>query len=57
MILATIALLPFTLIVSGVILYLGYVWLTCIGVALGIMPHALLEIYKMNPAMPKRRHS
>ena len=57
MILATVALLPFILIMSGVILYLGYVWLTCIGVAFGIMPHALLEIYKMNPALPKHRHS
>lgn len=35
---------------------LGKVWLSCIGVALGVVLHMILEVYKMDLRKPKHRH-
>jgi len=37
---------------SFVALWLGYVWLSCVGVALGANLHVLYEVYKMDLKVP-----
>jgi CHASE2 domain len=40
-------------VLSFVTLSLGYVWLSCIGVALGVVLHVIYEVYKMDLRVPE----
>jgi CHASE2 domain-containing sensor protein len=49
MIAASLSLVIFTFFASLIVFRLGYLWLTWIGVLIGMGPHVISEIWKMNP--------
>jgi hypothetical protein len=49
MITASLSLVIFTFIASLIVFRLGYLWLTWIGVLIGMGPHVIFEIWMMNP--------
>ena len=49
MIAASLSLVIFTFFASLLVFLCGYLWLTWIGVLVGMGPHVILEIWKMNP--------
>ena len=49
MIAASFSLVVFTFLASLIVFYLGYLWLTWIGVLIGMGPHVITEIWMMNP--------
>ena len=52
---ASMSLVPAAFLVSLAVLSMGhYLWLTWIGVAIGMGPHVILEIWKMNPAVSEK---
>jgi hypothetical protein len=49
MIAASLSLVIFTFLASLIVFRFGYLWLTWIGVLIGMGPHVIHEIWKMNP--------
>jgi hypothetical protein len=57
MIAASFLMVPAALLLSAGAFWLGFIWLSCIGVAVGLMPHVILEIWRMNPAISHSSHA
>jgi hypothetical protein len=57
MIAASFLMVPAALALSAIAFWLGYIWLSCIGVAVGLMPHVILEIWRMNPKISHSAHA
>ena len=53
MINASLFLLVAVILASLVIFRFGYLWLTWIGVLIGMGPHVIIEIWRMNPRVLK----
>ncbi len=57
MIAASFLMVPAALLLSAMAFWLGFIWLSSIGVAVGLMPHVILEIWRMNPEISQAVHA